>query len=1316
MSRAARIEKRPPAAAPKAAAPASATAPAAANLEQAPAQPAEKLAERLAKKIGVPTPPIRTGPAAWRRTEARRTRGLWEEGQIWLDERRVDFGSTDGERLMAHELVHAAQARKAPGDPEAAEAEAWQLSAAVVAGVEVRPTVGLAAGQAAGEGEIDVELKAANDFLRHSSERVHGFSAEGPGGKANDRAIFNDFRDQTYEVFGRLWDEPVFQELIGAVDESERSSVLARLRDTGSYQELAKLWASTKADEQNPKAATEETQRLRWLQQGAYDYETTRWGWTAARAFAYRVVAADAKLHPPDDVPEVPREEIPGVDPTQRKAPLGPQKAAKDLNLKEALDLAQSALASTTERQPVWRKGSPLSFSQMQAAGEKPFGVGEQGIEALRQSRNAPAGWGTRFWDMGKTLLSGGTTYGYEYGKQYLDTLFVDTLGSMLDHGLERAGLASGHASVLKGKYVVGPLYTIGKAWLSGDKGLDDPAFWWDLGRNKDGWETLSKSEARIADRWSRLWDSGGFWDVVGNGSGLVADVAEWSRDAVDWLAGACGNLSAIFCTMGLLFWILSVATVWFPPLSFAFSVAASAVFAVGELLGLVNTGLSLFSLLVLTPLVMTLRMVSSLLVPDAQYQEEAVLLRSAVDNHAKKTAAYRADKAAAEQRKAWADEHMAKQNGAQPQPGAATTPAPTWGQRFVKHVFASRKEIQQNIREDMHGTRSKIKEEYFTRGGAGWDGVRHAYGGSASGLAGNAGLLVLQRNQIAHDERVLQEMQAKVGTKEYREAMTAKVRAANRDYWALDKKITSLEQRVALQERVSLQLSKREELSLQIQQKKEAIAGLPKLGKEAAAIKTRLAKLEKNYLAAKKNNDPKAEAIGHQINRDKEQLQALEHESYQKSMKKEALQVEIQMLKLERNGLPAARKLEGQAALLKKSPVNEQELHKLRLERSQKQTEIEGLEKQPQQMVSDQEKKVAQQKEALQEAFHHLNGQHLMPILGKDGKIVPARLYALLNASSLNITGGFGSAWKDWLDIRYYQDLYKALFGTEEAPAEARDPDSPAKSSAEAIQAARQRVGLEIRQPQEGDGLDELAKALGGAYFHRQNAAEANAALLAQEERMMTMWGLEQMYSAQVITGALTLTEGVELQKKGMAVLGRTGKGQKDGQERARRIAEAKVKGEKPPEERTAPNDLGEAADYVSDFDTGGGGPSAGGLAEMLMGAHLGSHSILVARSTQQVDRVRQSMTDQRQSTATMDSLNALVAADLLWSQGQMEQARSEKSVAESLRQSAFDRCDTESLSTLDSFAGIQTWSQAVKERHEMPPVLNFLGNWALF
>ena len=118
----------------------------------------------FARSLGLSGSPveIRADRDAAGRAAAQGARGLAQDNVVYLDPQRADPTTTSGREVLAHELIHTAQARRggAPSPVLAAEAEAASLAPALAAGAAtVRPTAVLAPTRLAADKGADRELQ-----------------------------------------------------------------------------------------------------------------------------------------------------------------------------------------------------------------------------------------------------------------------------------------------------------------------------------------------------------------------------------------------------------------------------------------------------------------------------------------------------------------------------------------------------------------------------------------------------------------------------------------------------------------------------------------------------------------------------------------------------------------------------------------------------------------------------------------------------------------------------------------------------------------------------------------------------------------------------------------------------------------------------------------------------------------------------------------------------------------------------------------------------------------------------------------------------
>lgn len=150
------------------------------------AAPAERLAQRLARQLGIDPPAVYRNGEARTRNAAHGSRGLWAGGSIWLHPGLAPASGAECERLVAHEMVHAAQARLPAADTQAAEEEAARLAGPLLAGEALWPTVGIGERAAAETETLSGNPSAHTD----KAGTVHG-SYQMPGIEATLQGSLN---------------------------------------------------------------------------------------------------------------------------------------------------------------------------------------------------------------------------------------------------------------------------------------------------------------------------------------------------------------------------------------------------------------------------------------------------------------------------------------------------------------------------------------------------------------------------------------------------------------------------------------------------------------------------------------------------------------------------------------------------------------------------------------------------------------------------------------------------------------------------------------------------------------------------------------------------------------------------------------------------------------------------------------------------------------------------------------------------------------------------------------------------------------------
>ncbi len=220
------------------------------------------LVSELAPKLGLSANrvDVHLDAAAGEKTRSAGTRGLAEDGAIFLDTRAFDPATRDARGLVAHELTHLAQEFLAPAhgadaarlaETEAAEA-AWRAASG---GAIEAPTHGLPTGHVAAEGGGGVDAsglvatRAANQATLDANKGSITPAPQSPGGDRNANASedserkLEQYEDGVDGVCEMIEDLDAFDDLCEAIDDEEPTQGhLSRVMANEHAARLPKMW------------------------------------------------------------------------------------------------------------------------------------------------------------------------------------------------------------------------------------------------------------------------------------------------------------------------------------------------------------------------------------------------------------------------------------------------------------------------------------------------------------------------------------------------------------------------------------------------------------------------------------------------------------------------------------------------------------------------------------------------------------------------------------------------------------------------------------------------------------------------------------------------------------------------------------------------------------------------------------------------------------------------------------------------------------------------------------------------------------------
>ena len=570
------------------------------------------------------------------------TRGLQQGSSIFLDGGSFDPSTTDGAQLVTHEVIHQAQ-RGLPGmgdDPIGmAEAEANLLAERFVRGGGMGEVqAGLPADHAAAEngGGADVsalieQYKATIDANAQTVAPIPDSPSGGGGSASQNRASkVRQYTDGVDGIADQIGDLGAFDDLcdaLGTFGDGNTSEPLGRIKSSGPYRELCRMWQGAKEGGEDSGAMKR-----------AFDNEFDGRGFWGSTEEAFDLVQAAAKRDArPEAEADAARTEANAADtaatnaetalneagvtpaggPADGTAPVGPGADPRMAALMGASvegtapELASfAALSEVSDEQIDAIMGQSRhfdSFSERAAGGEYQSRA-EQVFETLGE--NALGG-----------LIQGGSD-------TLLDGLVFDQIGFLGDQGLKL---------LTKGKLgtpMIGPLIGLVQAppWEASSWGADQATAAFDsFGQMGETWAAFDQAQEPM--------------DYVGIFCALLADLFEGLRDLLDAIATFCGTLSAMCYVVGGLLILFGIALLWLAGVGAPLITAGGWLTRAGSILGRINSALGPI-VLALSAIGLFFRTLAALIVPADLYANQLAGVGSAAGTFGEKAGARVADEA----------------------------------------------------------------------------------------------------------------------------------------------------------------------------------------------------------------------------------------------------------------------------------------------------------------------------------------------------------------------------------------------------------------------------------------------------------------------------------------------------------------------------------------------------------------------------------------------------------------------------------------------------------------------------------------------
>ncbi len=574
------------------------------------------------------------------------TRGLAQGRDIYLDPSAYDPTSLDGRALLAHEMVHVAQAELPAFDAvnagAFAEAEAHLAADRFAAGGAIQPLqMGLPEGHVAAEGDVSgSDLKSLLASHKALNEQRGGGFVTPPGSSSKPKADgtedhgkkVDQYEEGVDGIADLIEDLDAFDALIDALDEEDETQIaaaLARIRRSEPYRQLSQMWQGAKEggrDQAAMKARFEEEFNNRGFW-GDTEEAFRRVRDSAKRDAKPDPEAAQAKA----DMAAAAGKTTPQATPTQ-----GDAKGAKSGDAKTGGSGRSNAAGAGGDLagMSVDQMAPALSaFAELQGLGDDPLAQAVYERNHQMGLSTSVASGQTEYGRTGQILGELGEGFGGSLIKgftdQAIDTLVLDTLGNLADKGLTVAS---------KGAFktpLVGPL--IG---LIQNNPLSDE-YWSGLfgsepgkeGKFVKGWDGF-----KSAFDWSQFAGLSGS-DWVGVFCAKLADFFGGLRDTLDGIAQLCGTLSAVSYVAGGILIAVGIALVWFFGVGAPLISIGGWLVRAGGILARINTALGMV-VMALSLLTTVFRTAAAFLVPAELYAQQLAGVGDAASNYGEKVGA----------------------------------------------------------------------------------------------------------------------------------------------------------------------------------------------------------------------------------------------------------------------------------------------------------------------------------------------------------------------------------------------------------------------------------------------------------------------------------------------------------------------------------------------------------------------------------------------------------------------------------------------------------------------------------------------------
>ncbi len=582
------------------------------------------LVRQLAPQLGLSASgvDVHTDQAAAEKVRGLGTRGLAEDGAIYLDDEAFEPGTADARGLVAHELTHIAQEGLAPAthvNPGwAAEAEAAETAWRAASGGSLSaPEFGLPTGHVAAEGGVDASGVVASFNAKQTSvqgqsggiARPQGGPAGGqdPNASEDSERKLEQYEDGVDGICEMIEDLDAFDDLCEAIDDDEPTSRhLNRVMANEHAGRLPKMW----------QGALEGGEVASQMQR-AFNSEFDGRGFWEETELAFEMICREAKAR------ATPEPEAAGAKAEAKDAESNAQDATRDANqggeeggdgvgggtgadvapvdpsIAAFLGSSVEDVAPTIGEFESFRSITDENFAAITDATthRTAFCANPPDIEQGRGGQVMEA--------LFENLIGSGVS---SFTDQLVDGLVWDNVGKLGDMAVQ--GLTKGKL----GTPFVGPIIQLAQnpPWTAGAWGFGEGGPFTSLG---EGWDNLGNTLEGFNSA-----ESAG--DYLGLFCAVAADLFGMLRDLIDGICTVLSTLSALCYVVGGILIIVGIALLWLAGVGAPLVSAGGWLTRMGGILGRVNTVLEPV-VIMLSGLVMVLRALAALMVPSDLYAQQ---------------------------------------------------------------------------------------------------------------------------------------------------------------------------------------------------------------------------------------------------------------------------------------------------------------------------------------------------------------------------------------------------------------------------------------------------------------------------------------------------------------------------------------------------------------------------------------------------------------------------------------------------------------------------------------------------------------------